>query len=441
MLEEYNKKRNFKRTKEPVGKIAKASKKWQYIIQHHLARKDHFDFRLEYNGVLVSFAVPKNLSLNPQDKRLAIRVEDHPLSYRNFEGTIAKGEYGAGIVMLWDKGTWTNVTEIDFNNGFKFKINGSRLKGIWTLVKFKENFLIIKENDQYIGENIIYDHSIKTNRTFEEIKNNIVISSPDKIIYPEKKIDKEKIINYYSLIYERMEPFLSKRLISTVRCPSGINKEHFYMKHLNTKSKNLGVKIIKDKNGAKKDYYYIKNKEGLLEEVNYNSYEFHIWCAPINNRPNILVFDFDPDQNLDLNTLRNSIKLFKKVLDHFKLKSYLKTSGKKGYHIFIPLNCKNFEELEEIALNIARVVVQKYPDLFTLNIRKKMRKNKIFLDYLRNKKEGTIVAPYSLRLNEECAISCPIKWNELNKVKPNQITIENFEKRLKLKDPWSDFFL
>ena len=441
MLEEYNKKRNFKKTKEPVGKSAKASKKWRYIIQHHLARKDHFDFRLEYNGVLVSFAVPKNLSLNPQDKRLAIRVEDHPLSYRNFEGTIAKGEYGAGIVMLWDKGTWTNVTEIDFNNGFKFKINGSRLKGIWTLVKFKENFLIIKENDQYVGENIIYDHSIKTNRTFEEIKNNIVISSPDKIIYPKKKIDKEKIINYYSLIYERMEPFLSKRLISTVRCPSGINKEHFYMKHLNTKSKNLGVKIVKDKNGAKKDYYYIKNKEGLLEEVNYNSYEFHIWCAPINNRPNILVFDFDPDQNLDLNTLRNSIKLFKKVLDHFKLKSYLKTSGKKGYHIFIPLNCKTFEELEEIALNIARVVVQKYPDLFTLNIRKKMRKNKIFLDYLRNKKEGTIVAPYSLRLNEECAISCPIKWNELNKVKPNQITIENFEKRLKLKEPWSDFFL
>ena len=441
MLEEYNKKRNFKKTKEPVGKIAKTSKKWRYIIQHHLARKDHFDFRLEYNGVLVSFAVPKNLSLNPHDKRLAIRVEDHPLSYRNFEGTIAKGEYGAGIVMLWDKGTWTNITEIDFNNGFKFKINGSRLKGIWTLVKFKENFLIIKENDQHVGENIIYDRSIKTNRTFEEIKNNIVISSPDKIIYPKKKIDKEKIINYYSSIYERMEPFLSKRLISTVRCPNGINKEHFYMKHLNTKSKNLGVKKVKDKNGAKKDYYYIKNKEGLLEEVNYNSYEFHIWCAPINNRPNILVFDFDPDQNLDLNTLRNSIKLFKKVLDHFKLKSYLKTSGKKGYHIFIPLICKNFKELEEIALNIAKVVVQKYPDLFTLNIRKKMRKNKIFLDYLRNKKEGTIVAPYSLRLNEECAISCPIKWNELNKVKPNQITIENFEKRLKLKDPWSDFFL
>lgn len=441
MLEEYNKKRNFKKTKEPVGKIAKTNKRRRYTIQHHLARKDHFDFRLEYNGVLISFAVPKNLSLDPHDKRLAIRVEDHPLSYRNFEGTIAKGEYGAGIVMLWDKGTWSNVTEIDFNNGFKFKINGSRLKGIWTLVKFKENFLIIKENDQYIGENIIYDRSIKTNRTFEEIKSNIVISSPDKIIYSKKKIDKEKIINYYSSVYERMEPFLLKRLISIVRCPNGINKEHFYMKHLNTKSKNLGVKKVKDKNGTKKDYYYIKNKKGLLEEVNYNSYEFHIWCAPINNRPDILVFDFDPDQNLDLNTLRNSIKLFKKVLDHFKLKAYLKTSGKKGYHIFIPLSCKSFEEIEKIALNIAKVVVQKYPDLFTLNIRKKMRKNKIFLDYFRNKKEGTIVAPYSLRLNEECAISCPIKWNELNKIKPNQITIENFEKRLKLKDPWNDFFL
>ena len=104
-LKEYNRKRNFNNTNEPKGKLSKVeNKKLKFVIQYHQARSKHFDFRLEHNGVLLSWAVPKGLSLNPKDKRLAVQVEDHPLDYINFEGIIPKGNYGAGSVEIFDKG-------------------------------------------------------------------------------------------------------------------------------------------------------------------------------------------------------------------------------------------------------------------------------------------------------------------------------------------------
>ena len=142
-LKKYNSKRNFNKTKEPVGKVRKKKKvKLRFVIQHHIARKDHYDLRLEWNGVYVSFAVPKGPSFNPKDKRLAVKVEDHPLSYGNFEGTIPKGEYGGGTVMLFDKGYWipSKGDKINFNDGtIKFKLNGKRFVGNWTLVHFKDD--------------------------------------------------------------------------------------------------------------------------------------------------------------------------------------------------------------------------------------------------------------------------------------------------------------
>ena len=175
-LEKYQKKRNFKITKEPKGKVTKSSSKLKFVVQHHLARKDHYDFRLEHKGILLSFAVPKGPSYNYQDKRLSIMVEDHPLSYRNFEGVIPKGEYGAGVVMLWDKGTY------EPNNNFakglkegmlKFTLKGERLKGKWALVQIKDNnWLLIKEKDDVKGYKNIkrLNTSIKTGRTMTEIK-------------------------------------------------------------------------------------------------------------------------------------------------------------------------------------------------------------------------------------------------------------------------------
>ena len=111
-LYEYNEKRNFERTLEPEGQVEESVEGLRFVVQHHMARRDHYDLRLEWEGVLLSWAVPKGPSYDKQDKRLAVQVEDHPLEYRNFEGTIPKGEYGGGVVMLWDEGIWEPFTNV-----------------------------------------------------------------------------------------------------------------------------------------------------------------------------------------------------------------------------------------------------------------------------------------------------------------------------------------
>ena len=153
-LKEYNKKRNFLNTSEPQGKEKKSrSKKLKFVIQHHKARADHYDFRLQHNGVLISWAVPKGLSMNPEDKRLAVHVEDHPLDYADFEGIIPKGNYGAGTVEIFDRGYY--FAEDDFEKGLKkghikIILDGKKYKGSWSLVKMDDkNWLIIKSDDSF----------------------------------------------------------------------------------------------------------------------------------------------------------------------------------------------------------------------------------------------------------------------------------------------------
>ena len=204
-LKKYNDKRDFEKTDEPIGKTSKSNgKRLKFVIQYHEARKNHYDLRLEWKGVYLSWAVPKGPSFNPKDKRLAIRVEDHPISYGKFEGNIPKGEYGAGSVMLWDKGYWKNDNEkFDIDEGpFKFELDGERLKGKWNLVKIKDdNWLLIKEKDSFSkGSNGIsrFKTSIISGRTSEEIENNVVkdnidieVTNPDKYIF-----DRIKMLEY-----------------------------------------------------------------------------------------------------------------------------------------------------------------------------------------------------------------------------------------------------
>ena len=159
-LEEYKRKRDFRRTPEPAGAVAshpKAGSELSFVIQKHAARRLHYDFRLELDGVLKSWAVPKGPSLDPGEKRLAVHVEDHPLDYGQFEGVIPEGEYGGGTVLLWDRGTWIPLErdpEAAYRKGsLKFILNGAKLHGKWALVRMggkaaterRENWLLIKE--------------------------------------------------------------------------------------------------------------------------------------------------------------------------------------------------------------------------------------------------------------------------------------------------------
>ena len=153
-LAEYNRKRRFGVTPEPAGKLARVKKgKLSFVIQKHRASRLHYDFRLEHNGVMLSWAVPKGPSLEPSDKRFAMQTEDHPIEYNQFEGVIPEGEYGAGTVMIWDHGTWEpEVEDVEralAKGDLKFKLHGKKLRGSWVLVRMRERqWLLIKHRDK-----------------------------------------------------------------------------------------------------------------------------------------------------------------------------------------------------------------------------------------------------------------------------------------------------
>ena len=184
LLAKYNAKRDFSKTAEPEGVVAKDAGHI-FMVQKHDATRLHWDFRLELDGVLKSWAVTRGPSPNPDDKRLAVRTEDHPLSYATFEGTIPKGQYGGGTVMLWDKGTWTPMPGKDPRKTLKqghlhFMLDGERMKGEWLLIRLKprpgeksENWLLRKIDDQYAGgSGDLVDRaltSVETGRTMTEI--------------------------------------------------------------------------------------------------------------------------------------------------------------------------------------------------------------------------------------------------------------------------------
>lgn len=277
----------------------------------------------------------------------------------------------------------------------------------------------------------------------ECIIESIKITNPDKIVFNESKITKKDIALYYKEVSERMLPFLKDRIISTIRCPEGTSKTCFYKKHLEAKGKGFGMIELPNDNGNKEDYYYIKNIFGLISEVQMNTIEFHIWGSKINKleKPDMIVFDLDPDENMNLETVKEGVRDLKSILDKLSITSFLKTSGGKGYHIVIPLKpSASWKKIREFAKNIAEVMGNTWPNKYTSNVRKLNRKNRIFIDWIRNTRSSTSVAPYSIRIKRKCTVSMPISWDELDIVSPDGILIEEAVKRLKKEDPWKDFF-
>lgn len=802
-LLEYKEKRNFENTLEPQGTTEENEETLNFVVQHHIARKDHYDFRLEWSGVLLSWAVPKGPSYNTREKRLAVQVEDHPLDYRNFEGTIPKGEYGGGVVMLWDEGAWEpygNVDEGLHKGELKFELHGRRMKGKWALIRLKDkpgetkdNWLLLKEKDEYaktsdgISEFIT---SVRTGRTMEEIKNGeakkftpnpfdrvdvqlaklvnevpegedwiyemkydgyriiafvegnnvrlitrngndyqkrfhdiafslidwakgrsmvldgemvitdssgktdfqalqnymknaksqkltyivfdllaldgvdlrryslierkekledlmkdapvnlyyssyikgkgkesfaasceagmegivgkkidsiysgtrngdwvkmkcekrqefviggytisdnrvngisslllgvfendnlvysgragtgmsendmkvlkaefsnieridspfkdipksrskekitwlepvlvaeikfgewtkenllrqasfkglrtdknpkeikrensdnetlsylstsnvertivgntnsviiggIKISNPDKVLYEDPVITKSDVVRYYEKVLPRMLPYVSHRILTTLRCPKGISQTCFYKKHPASESKGIIIFPIANGKGEEENYFYVENGYGILSEVQMGTLEFHTWGSSVGNieKPDMMVFDLDPDEGMELSRVRQGVLDVRNILNELSLNAYLKTSGGKGYHVVVPLKPSvNWDTFHDFARRVAEVMEQKWPDRYTSNVRKASRKGKIFIDWIRNGRGATSIAPYSLRGRKGAKVSMPIQWEELDTVAPDSIDMEEALLRIKGNDPWKNFF-
>lgn len=187
-LSAYHRKRDFAATTEPKGKHGKSKGDPHFVIQHHLASSDHYDFPLEIDGVLVSWAVPKGPSLDPREHRLAVRTEDHPLAYETYEGTIAKGEYGGGTVQVWDRGTYRNTShdkDVQVSAGdalerghLSFWLDGQKLTGGFTLIRTRgytkqDTWLLTKKADETADARrrptSTQAESVLTGRTLQQI--------------------------------------------------------------------------------------------------------------------------------------------------------------------------------------------------------------------------------------------------------------------------------
>ena len=260
----------------------------------------------------------------------------------------------------------------------------------------------------------------------DDLIEGIRITHPDKLVAD--GVTKKDLALYYQKVAPRMLPHVEGRYLSAIRCPGGAEGECFFKKH---------------PEGGGEGYYCVSDIAGLINEVQLNTVEFHVWGSRAEDpgRPDVMVFDLDPDEGLDLEDVRRGVRDLKGVLDGLGLKAYLKTSGGKGYHVVVPFQpAGDWEAFRAFARGVVESMEQKWPDRYTGNVRKASRKGRIFVDWIRNTRGATSAAPYCVRRREGLPVSMPIAWSELNKIAPNGIDMAEAVKRLKRKDPWEGFF-
>lgn len=815
-LQTYNQKRKFDKTPEPKGEKSQASGS-SFVIQKHAARRLHYDFRLEMDGVLKSWAVTRGPSLDPNEKRLAVHVEDHPLSYADFEGVIPKGQYGGGTVIVWDQGIWTPVGDAKkaYRKGhMEFELDGKKLKGRWHLVRMKgkpdekrENWLLIKAHDDQANEETDVteeaETSVKTGRTIEEVEKNpidtwnskpvsskaakakvvdkqphdfpkgsrkaalpkfikpalatlkktapsgerwlheikfdgyrtqaridrgdvtlltrsgldwtekfgpavlqafanlplenaiidgeivveketgisdfsalqadlsdgrndrfryyafdllhldgrdlqnaalrdrkallekllpsngavlqysthfeddgdrvlqhacdlglegviskiatspytsgrhgewikskcssgqefvvggfthssssdqaigslalgvyengklrhvgrvgtgfsvetaerlleqlrsleqkdspfvnklsslarrglrfvepelvaqvefrgwsgdgnlrhasfhglredkapkdirreedtvttgvkresrIKFTHPDRIYWPDAGITKQGLADYYEAVWDHIEPYVTNRALSLVRCPEGIDGQRFFQKHP-WRGMNKAIEAPKDpKDRQGEPLISIGDFEGMMALVQPAVLEIHPWGSSIKawEKPDIITMDLDPGEDVPWSAAIDAAFTLKERMEASGLIAFVKTSGGKGLHVVAPLEPKaGWAKVKSYAKKLATDMAKGEPDKYLAVATKSKREGRIFIDYLRNGRGSTAVAPYSTRARPGATVSMPLDWSELRDLKgPAEFTIANTQKRISaLKDdPWKDFF-
>lgn len=278
----------------------------------------------------------------------------------------------------------------------------------------------------------------------KKVEPSFKLTHPEKILYPEDNITKEDLATYYNEIQKWILPYIINRPLTLLRCPEGY-KECFYQKHItHTAPNSIHGIMLKEKKG-KAEYVYINDVEGLLALVQLSVLEIHTWGSTIKKveYPDMIIFDLDPSPEVKWEKVVTAAKLIKKNLLKFKLKSFVKTTGGKGLHVVIPIKPEyNWEEVKNFAKTFVNILEQNNPHEYISTLSKAKRKGKIFIDYLRNQRGATAVAPYSTRARKSAPVSVPIGWNELtNHFEDTFFTIKNLPDRLKKlkKDPWKDF--
>jgi bifunctional non-homologous end joining protein LigD len=264
----------------------------------------------------------------------------------------------------------------------------------------------------------------------------IAISNRDRVIYPEAGLTKGQLADYYQAIAPAMLPFVGDRPISLVRCPQGRSSKCFFQKHDNG---GLGPSVIKvpirEKKGGSEDYIAVRDADGLLSCVQMGTIEFHTWCSRAGNveQPDRMVFDLDPDEGLDFADVKKAAQDLRRQLEDMGLITFVMLSGGKGVHIIVPLTAgHSWDEHAGFARRFALAMGEAEPDRFVATMSKAKRKGRIFIDWLRNQRGSTSVAPFSARAREGAPVAVPILWEELKSMKDaHSFSIRDVSKLIK----------
>jgi bifunctional non-homologous end joining protein LigD len=452
-LDRYKAKRDFQKTPEPGpqnGKKAKGQGKAPiFVVQEHHASRLHYDFRLEADGVLKSWAVPKGPSMDPSEKRLAVQVEDHPLDYATFKGRIPEGQYGAGIVKIWDHGTYDNLmaqkaepltmAEAIEAGHVEVELHGRKLHGRFALVRMqapskgKVNWLLIKMKDEHADAEAESEAkapkpkakarkpagpkrkaSAKAPRAFTEF------THTDKIMFPEAGITKGDVIDFYDRIADRLLPYLHDRPATLERLPDGLSgpdAPHFWQKDLPDSAPDWLPRVaLETEKGKVVHYPLVNDKASLLYLV---------------NRPDFVLFDLDPGQA----SFANVVAVARHLHDRLEADGHevvVKTSGKSGLHVLVPWTQEGgYDESRAWARDLAVQAVDELADQATVEIRKAGRGERVYIDVMQNVRGHHAVPPYVLRATPQATVSTPLTWRELKPdLDPAAFTLKTIFRRL-----------
>ena len=288
---------------------------------------------------------------------------------------------------------------------------------------------------------------IRKNESGSNVVLGVKISHPDRVIWPEHGISKIDLARYVEEVGDWLLPHVKNRPLSLVRCPDGVAGQCFYQRHLTMAASPGSLQTVKRERSSKGAYIYAASLDVVVSAVQNGAVELHTWGATVPDirHPDRITMDLDPDEALPWTLLVEGTRLTKRLLDGLGLKSFLKTTGGKGLHVVAPIKPQlEWDAVKALAGAIARMLVKARPDLFTANIAKARRPNKIFADYLRNSETASAIAAYSPRARPNAGVSVPLSWDELDPKDDlrARFNVQNVPRRLATlkKDPWADYW-
>jgi bifunctional non-homologous end joining protein LigD len=495
-LARYHTKRDFGVTPEPEGSAGDDGG-GRFVVQRHRARRLHYDLRLEVNGVLASWSVPKGPTLDPKSRHLAVHVEDHPIEYYDFEGVIPKGEYGGGDVIVWDWGTWEPARTKDPANAIKrgelhFDLHGEKLAGRFLLVhRDDEQWLLIHKDDEHAERGWDPEDlpkSVKSGRTNDEVAaapetlwrsdfpaaeaaqpvepwepptedelaalddlgrsgqweiagRRLKVTNLDKVLFPgERPVSKRELIRYHALIAPYALPYLADRPINTQRFPDGVDKEGFWQKEVPEHAPDWLKQWHDSEADADKTQCYavLDSVPAMVWMANHGAVELHPWTSalPDVHQPTWALIDIDPGERSSFEDVLVLARLYRAALEHMEVEGMPKVTGKRGVQIWVPVRTGyTFDDTRAWVEKVSRAIGRTVPELVSWQWQKRRRGGLARLDYTQNAINRTLVAPFSTRPSPGAPVSVPITWDELDdpQLRPDSWTLWTVLDRLREK--------